>query len=336
MKTLSLCMITKNEQQYLENCLSIAKNYVDEIIITDTGSTDNTKAIAEKYTKNIFDFKWDDDFSKARNFSLEKATSDWIIVLDADELISEEDFKKIKELIQDTEYDAFYLVQRNYSKKKLNSEFTLIDKKSKYTKDYEGYLRNPIMRLFRNNKEIKYQGMVHEVVDLSVRHRYQYNTLEIPIHHYFEEKTDNTLEKRQLKYLEIAKKSIDENQDGRSYATVAAVHYEFKKDYETALKYFKKAIDLGYQINKNKEGMANSLIKLKQYNKAYEIYKELIKEGYITSSVANNTANILLMHKHYKQALKFFKIALAKGNPNTKRINKNIEEINKRLSDDKN
>ena len=82
---ISLCMIVKDEEQHLENCLNSIKELADEIIIVDTGSKDKTKEIAGKFTNKVYDFKWNDDFSEARNFSLSKATKDWILVLDADE-----------------------------------------------------------------------------------------------------------------------------------------------------------------------------------------------------------------------------------------------------------
>ena len=85
---LSLCMIVKNEQEDLPKCLEAVKKFVDEIIIMDTGSTDKTKEVAKKFTKNVFDFKWKNDFAAARNESLKHATGDWILCLDADEVIS--------------------------------------------------------------------------------------------------------------------------------------------------------------------------------------------------------------------------------------------------------
>ena len=87
MPTISVCMIVKNEGQYLRQCLESVKIFADEIIIVDTGSTDKTKQIAEQYTNKIYDFVWIDDFSAARNFSLSKASKEWIFVIDADEFI---------------------------------------------------------------------------------------------------------------------------------------------------------------------------------------------------------------------------------------------------------
>src|SRR3990167_5438874 len=90
-QTLSLCMIVKNEEKYLEQCLNSVKDLVDEIIIVDTGSTDKTKEIWKKFDFahkiKFFDFKWIDDFSAARNESLKHAAKDWILVLDADEVL---------------------------------------------------------------------------------------------------------------------------------------------------------------------------------------------------------------------------------------------------------
>ncbi|MDR0903796.1 MAG: glycosyltransferase [Ruminococcus sp.] len=87
MITLSLCMIVKNEEKNLKNCLDSAKGIFDEIIITDTGSTDKTKDIAAEFTDKIYDFKWIDDFAAARNFSFSKASSEYIMWLDADDIL---------------------------------------------------------------------------------------------------------------------------------------------------------------------------------------------------------------------------------------------------------
>ena len=84
---ISICMIAKNEKNYLEKCLNNIKNSVDEIIIVDTGSNDKTMEIAKKFTNKVYNFRWNNDFSEARNFSLKKAAKDWILMLDADESI---------------------------------------------------------------------------------------------------------------------------------------------------------------------------------------------------------------------------------------------------------
>jgi len=98
MLTISLCMIVKNEEDVIARCLDSIKDIVDEIIIVDTGSTDNTKEIIRTFTDKIFDYQWVDDFSEARNFAFSKATKDYIMWIDADDVLLEMDRLKLIDL----------------------------------------------------------------------------------------------------------------------------------------------------------------------------------------------------------------------------------------------
>lgn len=102
MSTISLCMIVRNEEAVLARCLDSVRGLVDEIVICDTGSTDRTREIALEYTDRVFDFAWIDDFAAARNFSFSKATMDYILWLDADDVIEPDDhqaFARLKETL---------------------------------------------------------------------------------------------------------------------------------------------------------------------------------------------------------------------------------------------
>lgn len=96
--TLSLCMIVKNEKKTLPRCLKSVFGIFDEIIIADTGSTDGTVKAAEQYTDKIFSFPWCDDFSAARNFAFSKAVCDYVMWLDADDVILPADRDKLLRL----------------------------------------------------------------------------------------------------------------------------------------------------------------------------------------------------------------------------------------------
>jgi len=132
MISISLCMIVKNEGKVLSRCLDSIKDLMDEIIIIDTGSTDNTKEIASNYTDKIYDFEWIDDFSAARNYSFSKATKDYIYVADADEVLdalNHRRFQQLKELIlseidivqmkyvTSADYNSVYNFQKEYRPK---------------------------------------------------------------------------------------------------------------------------------------------------------------------------------------------------------------------------
>ncbi len=100
MKTIGLVMIVKNESRSLEKCLSLAEKLVDEIFITDTGSTDNTVDIAKRFKARVSKFEWINDFAAARNYALAKSGCDWNLVLDADEYLvsgSKEELKRFME-----------------------------------------------------------------------------------------------------------------------------------------------------------------------------------------------------------------------------------------------
>ncbi|MDL2218487.1 glycosyltransferase family 2 protein [Christensenellaceae bacterium OttesenSCG-928-M15] len=98
MITISLCMIVKNEEKTLPNCLKSVEGLADEIIIVDTGSSDKTRETARKFTKHVYDFQWIDDFSAARNFAFKKATCDYLMWLDADDVLLEEDLRAFLKL----------------------------------------------------------------------------------------------------------------------------------------------------------------------------------------------------------------------------------------------
>lgn len=110
--SLSLCMIVKNEENTLKNCLKSVENIFDEIIIVDTGSSDKTKIVAKSFNAKVYDFEWVNDFSKARNYSFSKATCDYIMWLDADDIIKETDkieLIKFKEILKKQDYGVVYM-----------------------------------------------------------------------------------------------------------------------------------------------------------------------------------------------------------------------------------
>lgn len=149
MATLSLCMIVKNEEGVLDRCLSSVKDVADEIIIVDTGSTDNTKEIAASYTEKIYDFQWIDDFSAARNFSFSKATMDYIMWLDADDVIEPENKHKLLELKSSLD-KATDVVMMKYN--------VAFDSNNNPT---FSYYRE---RLLKRSRNFLWSGVIHEVI----------------------------------------------------------------------------------------------------------------------------------------------------------------------------
>ncbi|MCO1603801.1 tetratricopeptide repeat-containing glycosyltransferase family 2 protein [Desulfosporosinus nitroreducens] len=149
--TISLCMIVRNEENTIARCLDSVKGIPDEIIIVDTGSTDNTKEIVRLYTEQMYDFEWIDDFAAARNFAFDQATMDYILWLDADDVLLEVDSRKFLDLKGnlDTLIDAVnmpYVLKRD--------EFGVVT---------YSFGRN---RLVKRSKNFRWIGTVHEYMNV--------------------------------------------------------------------------------------------------------------------------------------------------------------------------
>lgn len=100
MITISICMIVKNEEKHLARCLDSLRDLWDELIIVDTGSTDNTRKIAAEYTSHVYDYQWRDDFAHARNYAFSLAQCDYIYAPDADEVLDTQNLRKFSQLKQ--------------------------------------------------------------------------------------------------------------------------------------------------------------------------------------------------------------------------------------------
>ncbi|MBD2313912.1 tetratricopeptide repeat protein [Desertifilum sp. FACHB-1129] len=145
---LSLCAIVKNEEASLMNCLMSVKDVVDEMVVLDTGSTDRTVAIAKAFGATVGFYPWQDDFAAARNESLKFATGDWILVLDADEVLKPEIVPQIRQAMQNEHHLLVNLVRQEVGA--TQSPYSLVS------------------RLFRCHPEIQFTHPYHAMVDDSV------------------------------------------------------------------------------------------------------------------------------------------------------------------------
>lgn len=152
MITISLCMIVKNEEKVLKRCLDSVADLADEIIIVDTGSTDRTKEIAARYTDKIFDFKWIDDFSAARNFAFSKATKEYIYSADADEVLSAENRERFL-ILKENLIPEVEIVQMKYGNQLENGTVYNFDEEYR-------------PKLFKRLREFVWIEPIHEQVRL--------------------------------------------------------------------------------------------------------------------------------------------------------------------------
>jgi tetratricopeptide (TPR) repeat protein len=161
-------MIVKNEEANLGACLESAADLVDEIIIVDTGSTDQTKAIAERFGAHVFDFPWVDSFAAARNESLNHATGDWIFWLDADDRLDEQNRQKLRVLFAELRQKGVRPLEERGSDPFFNVAYNM---KCLCLPDPVGKTATMVdhVRLFRNHPKIRWQFRVHEQILPAVR-----------------------------------------------------------------------------------------------------------------------------------------------------------------------
>ena len=147
--SISACMIVRNEEKLLPACLESIRDWVDEIIIVDTGSTDATMDIARHYGARIFEQPWANDFSKHRNFSIEQVTGDWLFIIDADERFFVEDVPSIIDYIREGRFSIFSVNVLNV-----------------YGKEEERVTFCNSVRFFRRDLKLRYAGIVHNVLQI--------------------------------------------------------------------------------------------------------------------------------------------------------------------------
>ncbi|MBI2652182.1 tetratricopeptide repeat protein [Candidatus Woesearchaeota archaeon] len=307
--SLNLCMMTKNEEIFLEQCLSSVKDIADEIIIVDTGSTDKTKEIAKKFNAKIFDFKWIDDFSAARNESIKHATKDWILVLDADETIAGEDLDMLKQLISDEDSVGYYFTIRTYTDNSTAAGWVSSkDDKYKESNSASGWFTTRLIRLFRNNKSIRFNGIMHETIDASIHNLGKVKSAFFPIHHFGRLKDEKSEYKKEL-YQRLGELKISQKNDFHSYSQLG-IQVQENGDYENAIQLFKKSIELNKNYFKSWLNLGACYLKLNKLSDAEYALQQAVLINPSNYSVHNNLGIVYSKLNKAEMAIKEFLTAL--------------------------
>ncbi|MBD3269966.1 glycosyltransferase [Candidatus Peregrinibacteria bacterium] len=221
---LSLVLIVKNEEKHLKNCLSSFQNIWKDLIIVDTGSIDKTKEIAKSFGAKIFNFKWINDFSAARNFSLEQVKSDWTMVIDADDIITETDKSDLIKEFNDSipNFDVTYLPYY-----------------------YHGGRQNPTMtcilpKIWKTNLNLRYIRPIHEYLNTD-NQEVSRNSLNIPIVH---QKIDLSKESSSERNFRMLNELIEKNPNDGISIFYLAKEYENKNKLSSAIENYLKCIEI--------------------------------------------------------------------------------------------
>ncbi|MCF8240215.1 MAG: glycosyltransferase [Melioribacteraceae bacterium] len=312
MPRLSLSMIVKNESNNLEKCLSSVKDLADEIVIVDTGSTDNTKDIASKFTSRIYTYEWDNDFSAARNFALGKCTGNWVLYLDADEYIDSNSVEMLKSIINKQEKLGVKCLIEN--KDDFNNKPML----QKYT------------RLFTRSDAVKFSGKVHEQIDDSlIKNGYRFVDTNIKIIHTGYNQNKDILIEKARRNLDLLLSDYENN--GSSYYDFQIGNtYKLLEENDKAAVYYHRAFT-SEDLNKEYRALSSlhivsSLLDNLQISEALEIIKKGIALDSTQPVLYLAAADVFFRSGNVQQAIEYSLTSIKKN-----KLLKQSETINGEL-----
>lgn len=302
MVRLSACVITKNEEKNLPRWINSMQKIVDEMIVVDTGSTDQTRNIAEAAGAKVYDFVWCNDFAAAKNFAIEKASGDWILFLDADEYFTAETVENVPEYlfkVQDNKnIDAFLCRLVN-----INAD-----------EDDHVISVGANLRIFRNDEALRFQGQVHEfLVRLGGPLRLAHLEAKAEIYHtgYSTKIAKGKLERN----LMILQEDIEKNGEKPwHYAYLADCYYGLK-EYDKVIYYAKRSIEakviaLGQETNIYRRLIDATVLGGKEEKKIMAVIELALGKFPRNPEFIWNKGEILFQQKEYVPAKKYLLKAL--------------------------
>lgn len=291
--SISACMIVKNEEKHIEKCLKSLVNQVDEIVIIDTGSTDKTIEISKQYTQKIYKIRWENNFSKARNYSIKFALKKYILIIDADEFLDEK--INIKEILNTKNADLY--------KVKINNELS-----------NGGSYSHFAYRIFKNSIGLKFENALHEQLDLKNN---QYTIDELPIFithtgYLHETQIEKRKNERNIKILkeDILREENDYNTYnlGREYLISGEYNLAYKL-FETSCKLNSQSLFMPDLLNKK----AICLIEMNKKDEFYSLIESFIENFPNETELYYTAGNGYLVFKDYKKAKEKYLNCIQKG-----------------------
>jgi glycosyltransferase involved in cell wall biosynthesis len=309
---ISLCMIARDEEAFIGDAIRSVFPIVSEVIVVDTGSVDRTKEIVTSLGAKVFDFQWINDFAAARNFSLTKATGDWILVLDGDEAIAESDLAELQRLTLDRTRCTEFL-QRHYSSDQRLSGFIPVSGQyPKWEREHAGYFESNCVRLFPNREGLHFQGRVHELVEHSIYAQKKHAIIrtQIRIHHYGHTSEVRNRKNKTTLYTPLGENKLKDNpNDWKNFFELGVEHNQSGRHRE-CISAFKRSIELNPYYLSTWVNLGYALCELKEYEEAEATLNQAIKLDRKCFEAYCNLGVVYMRTNRFKLAEQALRIAI--------------------------
>ena len=308
---LSVAMIVRDEAQMLPEFLENIQPLADEICLVDTGSTDDTVALAEAAGCVVSDFCWCDDFSAARNVALKACTGSWVLVLDADERIAETDRLRLRQVLLEPRDRCYRITTRNYTDVTSLNGFTPVTATDPFAKGFPGWFPSEKVRLFPNIKEAAFEGRVHELVHPSLEAQgMSIENSDIPIHHYPLLKDPAFIQQKRESYLALGLKKVqDVPQSAKAYAELGAQYIELGR-IDQAVKAYRQAVGLNPENARWLQSLGSTLFLVGQKEAANQALRLAVQRDPDQAEAWRNLGVIAADRRDWSEAIDCFQEAI--------------------------
>jgi tetratricopeptide (TPR) repeat protein len=296
---LALSMIVRDAGRDLARCLASVRDVVDEMVLADTGSMDDTIAIARSAGARVIQIPWENDFARARNRALAEVDADWVLVLDADEMLDSRATATIAPLLRASRFAGYIVPIRNYFRSRNTRLWDRAavpnDGLLPESREYPAFVAHGNVRLFHRDPEIYYTGRVHESVGPRIialgRPMRQCNLV---IHHFGLAKNAEEIARKNELYRELGREKIREMpENAQAHFELGLVEFDNFHNDEEALKCLVRACELNPKLAVAWQFRALTLVRLKRPEEAMVSLEKCNSLGYATALVSETRGDAL-------------------------------------------
>jgi glycosyltransferase involved in cell wall biosynthesis len=316
MNSVGLSMIVRDAAQLLPACLASAKPVTQEIVVADTGSTDATISIAESLGARVLSIPWRNDFAEARNACLAAMTSDWILSLDADEILDSSALSKFPSLLASTPAAGFQVTIRNYvlslDDRVWDRPATPNDSSLPLAAKYPAFVEHQNVRLFRRAADVYFVGRVHESVGPRlVELGRKIARAPFFIHHFGLAASAETRERKNHLYRELGRAKIHERpQDAQAHFELGLVEMDNFGNVDEALLLFQRASELNPRLGVAWFFRGLLLLRAGRLSESLQCLAQAERHGHATALVAEAQGDAHYNSGDFASAVKCYRLAI--------------------------